>query len=438
MRTASASDVRRILRTHGQRGWVELTLKYGRTFRQGGLVLTCEPDAVRALLMDRHHAVKRPPVHRLMGQFPGADGIVFMDGDPWLARTRALAPTFHQRNIDAYPGWVHETTLAHLARWRRQERVPDLYEAVQQLDAAAILRIGYGLDPGDPAAIRLMRTMVGYKQLMTRPQRRHRLDELGLGASKLLALPWILLGLGRLWMKTRDVRRTLRGVLDDGRMDSERPDWIRGLREAGIDGRELAEDLNHLYTAYNAIDYALTAALYELARDRALAETLRAEIVSVLDREPPTRHDLPRLRLTHAFMLEVLRRYPVTMGAARLTGAPLTIDGETIPAGTQVIVLLHALHHHPDFWDEPWRLKPERWLAAPAPRVPFSYVPFLDGSRKCIGRALAEMQMLVQLTTIVRRVDLTVHREAVVPPFMIPRFAGPIPFSAVAAEPAGV
>ena len=64
--------------------------------------------------------------------------------------------------------------------------------------------------------------------------------------------------------------------------------------------------------------------------------------------------------------------------------------------------------------------------------MPFSYVPFLDGSRKCIGRHMAEMQLLVVLAALVRRFDVEVFGEAAVPPFIIPRFNRPLPFTVAA------
>jgi cytochrome P450 len=435
MHKTSGRAVRRLLRERGQQAWVELALRYGKTFRHGPFAVTCEPAAVRALLMDRAHAEERPAAHRMMAKLPGANGILFMAGEKWRQRTRALMPVFHQRNVDSYSASLHETTLAHAAHWQQRGRAADLYDAVQQLGVASILRMGYGLDPDDPAAARLGRALIDYKQFTMQPQPRHRLDEFAVGPSKVLALPWLLAGLVQMRVKTTAVERALREVVARRLARGERPDWIRQLHDAGLGSRELAEEINHLYGAYNAIDYVVTAALYEIARDHRLAALLRAEIVAALGtREPAAREDLARLPLTNAFMLEVLRRYPVTMGVVRRLGKPMPLGGETLPSGTEVLILLHALHHHPEFWDDADQLKPERWLESPAPKVPFSYVPFLDGSRKCIGRAMAELHLLVIVTTIVRRFDLTVYADAVVPPFIIPRFANPIPYTlAVAA-----
>ena len=122
-------------------------------------------------------------------------------------------------------------------------------------------------------------------------------------------------------------------------------------------------------------------------------------------------------------------------GRGAVTGAEIDEGGERIPANTQVMILLQALHHHPDFWEAPAEFRPARWLESPMPRVPFSYVPFLDGSRKCIGRHMAEMQLLVMLSALVRRFDVQVFGEPVVPPFIIPRFNRPFPFAVADALP---
>src|SRR5262245_33771827 len=112
MRTTDARHVRALLRQEGVRGFTEIARRYGKTFRHSGLVATCEPAIVRTLLMDRAHAERRPPIHRLMARLPGADGILFMDGEAWLKRTRAVMPVFHQKMVDSWASDVHEATIA--------------------------------------------------------------------------------------------------------------------------------------------------------------------------------------------------------------------------------------------------------------------------------------------------------------------------------------
>lgn len=73
---------------------------------------------------------------------------------------------------------------------------------------------------------------------------------------------------------------------------------------------------------------------------------------------------------------------------------------------------LQALHTHPDFWEEPLRFDPSRWLrptkaepggntssmrteSADVPSQKTAFVPFLDGQRQCAGRFLAGEGTLV-------------------------------------------
>lgn len=432
MLTTNPRRVRALLRQQGVTAFTEITGTYGKTFRHSGLVATCEPGIVRALLMDRVHAERRPPVHRLMGRMPGADGILFMQGEPWLKRTRALMPVFHQKVVESWAPALHATTMHAAEQWARHPRVSDLSDAVQQVGVRAVLKAGLGVDPDDPRAAALGRALVDYKRFTMVPGAR-RLDEFGLPPAKLLALPQIITLLLGMRRRMRAVEHAVRGLTADARGRHGKPDWITSLAAAGLSDTDLAEEVNHLYGAYNAIDYVVAAAMYELARRPELATDLRREMLTVLGvGSVPAREHVAQLPLTGAFMKEILRCYPVTMGAVRVTGAEINEGGERIPANTQVMILLQALHHHPDFWDAPEQFEPGRWLESPTPRVPFSYVPFLDGSRKCIGRHMAEMQLLVMVAALVRRFDLQVFGEAVIPPFIIPRFNRPLSFAATA------
>jgi cytochrome P450 len=352
-----------------------------------------------------------------------------MDGAPWLTRARAVAPVFHRDNVASAAGIVHRAAVSHASRWAQTGRNADLYAAVQQLGAETVMEIGFGFDPSDPSAVELAAALVAYKNRSMDPRPALRVDKLHVGASTVVRLPHIAY---RMWRDHARVRRALRAALASARR-SGRIDWTTRLQEAPLTQAALENEVNHLYGAFNAIDYVVTCGLWELGRRPELVTAIRAEIEATLGaREMPAGEDQQRMPVLNGFILELFRRYPVSMGIARALGAPLEVGGDTLPAGTQVLVLLHALHHHPDFWDAPWDIKPERWTS-PQPRVPFSYVPFLLGARKCLGRDMAEQQMLLLLAAIVRRFNIAVFADAVIPPYMIPRLAQPIPFSLDAA-----
>lgn len=139
----------------------------------------------------------------------------------------------------------------------------------------------------------------------------------------------------------------------------------------------------------------------------------------------PSREDLEagRLPLLGRVWRETLRRHVVSLGVMRRLGgdSPTSVaPGVEVPPGTDILVLLHALHHDPAVWGADagvW--DPDRWLrigpgersgvsrgwdaAAPAAerrpgQSPIdSFFPFLDGLRRCAGMHLAELQFAVIL-----------------------------------------
>jgi len=68
----------------------------------------------------------------------------------------------------------------------------------------------------------------------------------------------------------------------------------------------------------------------------------------------------------------------------------------TLPPGTDVQLLLHALHHHPDHWGPDAHVwNPDRWLVERPGLQPHVFAPFLDGVRRCAGMYLAELEFAV-------------------------------------------
>ena len=92
-----------------------------------------------------------------------------------------------------------------------------------------------------------------------------------------------------------------------------------------------------------------------------------------------------------------------------------------------MLLLIYALHHHPEFWDNPHEFNPRRWLQPL--RVEFSYIPFLTGPRQCVGRHLAELNFVIILNALLRRFDVDVLDHTIgINRFLIPRFEKAMPF----------
>jgi cytochrome P450 len=427
MKQVSVSDVHALFRERGAEAWLELAMRYGKTFRLQQFVVTCDTRLVEPLLLDRAHTLRRSTAHKVVQRItPGSAGLLFLDGPRWEIHRRAVAPTFTRETVQRHADFIHAATL----RWTHSARADaDLFTAVTRLGASMVLETGYGLDPANPLACAFADELVGYKQQTMNRDPRCRLDVLGLDLAKLLALPWLCATGVKLRGHVARMRRLVPRLLDPHtRCPVRTPNWLDGLAAERLPLTELTDALNHLYGAYNAVDFVITAALFELSRHPEWRERVRSELAATLGARPyPTLDDIPRLPQFWGAIKETLRLYPVAMGIIRQTGGPLALDGEPIPSGTQVIILPYALHHHPEYWDEPRAFRPDRWARSRS--VPFAYIPFLIGPRKCMGQPLAELELLIRVATIVKNVDLDVDAEsAPLTQFLVPRFASDLPF----------
>jgi len=78
--------------------------------------------------------------------------------------------------------------------------------------------------------------------------------------------------------------------------------------------------------------------------------------------------------------------------------------GFRIPKGWRIAVGPHAVHFEDDYYRDPQRFDPQRWLD-PHARPPFAYIPFGGGPRTCLGMHFALLQMHVVLALLLREYE---------------------------------
>jgi cytochrome P450 len=215
---------------------------------------------------------------------------------------------------------------------------------------------------------------------------------------------------------TRAKRLLDRVVLDlivARRQAASRPEDLLSLllaaqdEESGVgmtDQQVKDEALTLLTAGHETVGAALSWTWYLLGQHPQVQGDLHDEIRGKLQGRRPTLDDLPNLPLTKAVFEESLRLYPPAWGQPRESIQSDEIDGFPIPAKAIITLNQWVTHRHPDFWDEPEKFKPERFLPGQAEsRHKFAYFPFGGGPRVCIGNTFAMLEGPLVLATIVQR-----------------------------------
>jgi cytochrome P450 len=100
---------------------------------------------------------------------------------------------------------------------------------------------------------------------------------------------------------------------------------------------------------------------------------------------------------------------PVIDAAERTLTQPRVVAGWELPPGVKVYPAIALVHHRPDLYPEPDEFRPERFAEEGAES--YSWLPFGGGIRRCIGAALAQVEMSEVLRVVASRVDLALVRS---------------------------
>ncbi|KAH9949850.1 cytochrome P450 monooxygenase pc-bph [Amylocystis lapponica] len=235
-------------------------------------------------------------------------------------------------------------------------------------------------------------------------------------------LPWFSEGVTTLrQLKAMAVaavaRRLAESTLGNGELE-KREDMLQRLLEGRDDqGNPMAaselstEALTLLIAGSDTVSNSSSAIVYYVSRDRHVQEKLQAELDEALgvNADKFVEHDAVKyLPYINAVINEGLRLYS-TIGGGLLRVVPeggLNVLGQTFNEGTVLSVPAYVVHRDPDVWGlDAEEFRPERWLEGDLKMLNKAFTPYSVGPRACIGRNLAQLEMLVLVATIYRRYD---------------------------------
>ncbi|KAI0195877.1 putative cytochrome P450 oxidoreductase [Astrocystis sublimbata] len=210
----------------------------------------------------------------------------------------------------------------------------------------------------------------------------------------------------------------------------------QGLTEDEVMGNLFIYLLAGYETTANSIHFGLLA----LATNPEIQSKVIEEIDNVWEQahaegrtELTYKDDFSKLEYTFGFMYEVFRLYPSVVLITKMCTEAQTIqvrDEKTnmvhthsLPADCRVYLSSPGVHYHPRYWENPYELRPERWLtdkfshigngaaqrdkqvaaADKTRQMRGTLLTFSDGGRACLGRKFAQAEYMAFLAALLRQ-----------------------------------
>ncbi|XP_058055812.1 uncharacterized protein LOC131207219 [Anopheles bellator] len=170
---------------------------------------------------------------------------------------------------------------------------------------------------------------------------------------------------------------------------------------------------------------AMSFALYELARNQAVQEKLRGELLQARNDDGSIEYDtLLELPYLDQVLSESLRLWPPAAFLSKVCTVPTEMElfhGKTvsIEQGMPVMIPVWCLHRDPEYYNDPECFNPDRFAPEAGGtklyREKGCYLPFGDGPRQCLGMRFALMQVKRGLFEVVTRYELFVNSKTLQP-----------------------
>jgi cytochrome P450 len=382
-----------------------LQQRYGNVVRFGyrpfRYTVLFGPEANKLILADHADAFTWREAFAMLEPVDGPTALVVSDGDEHKRRRRLVQPAFHTKRINGYVDLMVEEVDRTLATWApgRELRASDeLRRSVRRI----VVRALFG-DELRERADEIGDVLEPALDFVDQPLLQQQLK---------VDLPWTA------WHRCKTARAGTDRIVDAELLRRRATDdpgaggdilamLLSTVDEDGSPGLsdgEIRDQVVSLIAAgYHTTSGALAWSLRALLHEPGVWDKARAEVDEVLGAGEPTADALLSMHYLDGVVHESLRLWPPGFVAGRKCHEDVEFEGHTIKAGSMVLYSPWVTQRRPDLWPDPHVFRPERWESDP---LPYSFVPFGGGYRRCIGFAFATLELKATLARLLQRVEL--------------------------------
>ena len=369
--------------------------------------MVMDPTALRRILRDNLQNYPKSTVTKELLRPAIGESLFIAEGAHWKWQRQAAAPVFTHRNISNLAPIMTRAAAAATERIAQHTgRAVDLYSEMMDTTFDVISDVTFSNSDGfDRKEL--------FKMIDTYIDSTAKVSILDiLGAPSWVPRPSRA-------MIGSDIRR-IKSIADraiashKANKHGEAADLL-DLLEAGEDPdtkrRMTRQELRDNLLAFIVAGHETTAltlswALYLLSHDKDAQNRARDEINAATRNGPIGAEHLDKLPFVRAVIDEALRLYPPAAFVSRTALGPDRLCDRDVTAGDTVMLPFYALHRSHLYWDDPDNFRPQRFMK-PNKIERFTYLPFGDGPRICIGASFALQEAVIILATLLKRFAFT-------------------------------
>ncbi|MEV0463199.1 cytochrome P450 [Nocardia tengchongensis] len=364
------------------------------------IVVLAHPDHARAVNVERMDKYTKGPSYDGARTLLIGDGLVTSVGKEWKEQRKMLSPFFTPKAVRGYAPLMMEDAEWFARRWEGRAGSHEPVEMLSEMAALTASIILKSLFSTTAQDVReqlqdAVETMIQYTS--GRQLNRFRPPE---------------------WVPTpaRHEYEVARQRLDEFVLHviAERRKLPADQRPADLLSQIMSSEttlsdkllrdqcVTMLIAGHESTARTLAFVWYVLATNPEVAATLHDEVDALP--QDISLEDLKDAPYTLGVIKETLRLYPPAPIYLRDVVADDQFGPYTVKAGSTVLVAPYFTHRHREFWSEPEKFDPQRWMNdAEYGMHPYAYHPFAGGNRVCIGKNFTFMETHLLVILLARR-----------------------------------
>ncbi|MEL6928492.1 MAG: cytochrome P450 [Cyanobacteria bacterium J06600_6] len=402
---------------------------YQITFKKSPpTIMTCNPQAIEEIFTASPDKFDVGRGNQMLSFLVGDNSLLLLDGKPHKRRRKLLMPPFHGESLDRCSQQIVEIThkIGDGLELNKPFKVRHL---TQEITMRVILSVVFGIDSGERCD-RLRELLTTLLDTFNNPLN-----------TSLIFFPWMQKDLGKYspWGRFLRVKQEIRALIYEEIKDrrkaiasssnesTEYRDIFSLLLMAkdetgeGMSDEELHDELiTLLFAGHETTASALAWLLYWIHYLPKVDRQVHQELDSLkkdsnyqamqrglggFPHERLHQEAIDKLPYLNATILETLRIYPIAASTfARLLKQPMSIMDHKFDTNTWFLISIYNLHHQEEIYPNSKQFIPERFLTKSYSN--YEYLPFGGGNRRCIGSALALLEMKLVIASLLSRFEL--------------------------------